>query len=192
MDYLTSKNCEFVEIQNLKQSISKEVLEKFLESSKSLIYSYNPLLENIVFEEIEMVKNENPEFTNARIKIVLNPINLISLELLKKENIPGFEDQKIHLKYILSSDKGLVIDIQPKEDEEIIYLYEYHNMIIEDFERAPGSEGLIYKNREEIEKQKGIVGYLIKKIGANLLTGKSIMNVSLPISLSDVRSLLEV
>ncbi len=145
-----------------------------------------------MFEEIEMVKNENSEFTNGRIKIVLNPINLISLELLKKQNIPGFDDQKIYLKYFLSSDKGLVINIHPKEDEEIIYPYEYHNMIIEDFERTPGSEGLIYTNREVIEKQKGIVGYIIKKIGANLLTGKSIMNVSLPISLSDVRSLLEV
>ncbi len=35
IDPLTPKKYEFVEFQNLKQSISKEVLTKFLESSKS-------------------------------------------------------------------------------------------------------------------------------------------------------------
>jgi hypothetical protein len=117
---------------------------------------------------------------------------LTKLELLKKESIPGYEDQKIHLKYILSNENGLVINMHPNENEEITYPYEYHNMIVEDFERTPGSEELIYKKKEVIEKQRAVVGYLMKKIGANLLTGKSIMNVSLPINIFDVRSLLEV
>lgn len=114
------------------------------------------------------------------------------LELLKKENFPGYDDQKIHIKYLLSCDSGLIIDTHPKEDEEITYPYEYHNMIVEDFERTPGSEGLIFKNKEVIEKQRAVVGYLMKKMGINLLSGKSIMNVSLPINIFDVRSLLEV
>jgi hypothetical protein len=114
------------------------------------------------------------------------------LELLKKENFPGYEDQKIHLKYSLSNDSELSINIHPKEDEEITYPYEYHNMIVEDFERTPGTEGLTFKNKEVIEKQRAVVGYLMKKIGVNLLSGKSIMNVSLPINIFDVRSLLEV
>lgn len=139
-----------------------------------------------------MIKTDNPEYTNARIKILSDAMSLTKLELLKKESIPGYEEQKIHLKYLLSSEDGLVIDIHPKEDEEITYPYEYHNMIVEDFERTPGSKELIYKKKEVIEKQRAVVGYLMKKIGANLLTGKSIMNVSLPINIFDVRSLLEV
>jgi hypothetical protein len=139
-----------------------------------------------------MVKNENPELKNARIKILSNAMNLTKLELLKKEIILGFEDQKIHLKYLISGDSGLVIDIHPNENEVITYPFEYHNMITEDFERTLGSEELIYKNKEVIEKQRAVVGYLMKKIGANLFTGKSIMNVSLPINIFDVRSLLEV
>lgn len=116
---------------------------------------------------------------------------LTKLEFLKKESIPGFDD-KIQLKYLLSCDDGLIIDLHPREDEEITYPYQYHNMVTEDYERTPGSEGLIFKNKEVIEKQRAVVGYLMKKIGTNLFTGKSIMNVSLPINIFDVRSLLEV
>ncbi len=116
---------------------------------------------------------------------------LTKLEFIKKESIPGFDDT-IQLKYLLSCDDGLIIDLNPKEDEEITYPYQYHNMVTEDYERTPGSEGLIFKNKEVIEKQRAVVGYLMKKIGTNLFTGKSIMNVSLPINIFDVRSLLEV
>jgi len=138
-----------------------------------------------------VIKIENSSNNNIRVKIKSNAMILTKLEFLKKESIPGFDD-KIQLKYLLSCDDGLIIDLHPREDEEITYPYQYHNMVTEDYERTPGSEGLIFKNKEVIEKQRAVVGYLMKKIGTNLFTGKSIMNVSLPINIFDVRSLLEV
>ena len=65
-------------------------------------------------------------------------------------------------------------------------------MINNEFERKIGEEGLIFTNKNIIEKQRAVMGYLIKKIGLNLIKGKSIMNISLPINIFDVRSHLEV
>jgi hypothetical protein len=54
-----------------------------------------------------------------------------------------------------------------------------------------GTEGLEFINQEILKKQRGVLTYMIKKVGSNLLGGKSIMNVSLPIHIFDSRSLLE-
>jgi hypothetical protein len=55
-----------------------------------------------------------------------------------------------------------------------------------------GTEGLEFIDQETLKKQRGVMTYMIKKVGANLLSGKSIMNVSLPIYIFDPRSVLEV
>jgi hypothetical protein len=55
-----------------------------------------------------------------------------------------------------------------------------------------GTEGLEFIDQETLKKQRGVFSYMVKKVGANLLTGKSIMNVSLPIYIFDPRSVLEV
>ena len=65
-------------------------------------------------------------------------------------------------------------------------------MIIKDFERKQGADGLVFVNKDIIEKQRAVIGYLMKKIGMNLIKGKSVMNISLPINIFDVRSHLEV
>jgi hypothetical protein len=52
-------------------------------------------------------------------------------------------------------------------------------------------EGLEFINQDLIQKQRGVIGHLIKKIGANFFQGKSIMNISLPINIFDCRSMLE-
>ena len=53
------------------------------------------------------------------------------------------------------------------------------------------AEGLEFIDHEKIEKQRSVLTYMAKKIGTNILSGKSIMNVSLPIHIFDSRSLLE-
>lgn len=50
---------------------------------------------------------------------------------------------------------------------------------------------LNYLNEENVKNQRGVLLYLAKKIGVNLLTGKSIMNVSLPIKIFEPKSHLE-
>lgn len=64
--------------------------------------------------------------------------------------------------------------------------------MINDYEKKSGADGLIFKDLNVIEKQRSVAGYLIKNIGLNLIKGKSIMNVSLPINIFDQRSILEL
>jgi hypothetical protein len=53
---------------------------------------------------------------------------------------------------------------------------------------APGVE---FINHEVIEKQRGVLSYMVKKFGTNIFTGQGIQNMSLPIHIFDPRSTLE-
>lgn len=56
---------------------------------------------------------------------------------------------------------------------------------------AHDSASLAYTNAAVVKNQRSTLLYLAKKIGVNLLTGKSIMNISLPIKIFEPRSFLE-
>jgi len=56
---------------------------------------------------------------------------------------------------------------------------------------ADAKLGLLYKDADVISKQRKVILYLIKSMGANMLQGKSIMNVSLPVTIFDKYSLLQ-
>ena len=60
------------------------------------------------------------------------------------------------------------------------------------YERKPKEEGLILTSKVQIENQKKIMSYLIKKIGQSIFSGQSIMNVSLPVYIFDKRTMLQV
>lgn len=72
------------------------------------------------------------------------------------------------------------------------YKEKYYGHIKTEFIRTTGDVSLTYINQEIITKQRGIIGYFIKKLGSNFMSGQSIMSVSLPINIFDERSLLEV
>ena len=46
-------------------------------------------------------------------------------------------------------------------------------------------------NKEVIKGQKGSLLYVIKQVGANIISGKSVLNVSLPVDIFEPRTLLE-
>jgi hypothetical protein len=82
--------------------------------------------------------------------------------------------------------------VQPKEDDLIEYACEYDKILLNEYERKLGSDEIVFLNQEVIDKQRAVAGYLIKNIGLNLIKGKSIMNISLPINIFDTRSILEL
>jgi len=43
-----------------------------------------------------------------------------------------------------------------------------------------------------MKKQRDVLSYMIKTVGKNIFSGKSIMNISLPINISDYRSQTEM
>ena len=59
------------------------------------------------------------------------------------------------------------------------------------FIRQQGENGIEWIDQEKINKQRNVISYLVSKVGMNILSGKSIMNISLPINIFDERSLLE-
>lgn len=80
---------------------------------------------------------------------------------------------------------------EEKNKKTITYNLDYDNMIIRDYIKNYGTEGVEFINQETIRKHRSVITYILKKIGSNLLSGKSIMNVSLPIYIFDQKSLLE-
>jgi hypothetical protein len=45
------------------------------------------------------------------------------------------------------------------------------------------SGGIIFTNQKKIEEQKGVLKFILTKIGKNILSGKSILNISLPVDI---------
>lgn len=59
------------------------------------------------------------------------------------------------------------------------------------YERDEINGALIFKDKELITKQRHVLSHMIRNIGRNLLTGKSIMNVSMPVHVFDTKSILQ-
>lgn len=60
-----------------------------------------------------------------------------------------------------------------------------------DYERDPINGGLMLMDKDLISKQRSILGNMIKKIGRNILSGKSLMNVSIPVYVFGKLTLLQ-
>lgn len=50
---------------------------------------------------------------------------------------------------------------------------------------------MIYINQKKIDDQKGVLKFILTKIGKNILSGKSILNISLPVDIFASESNLE-
>jgi hypothetical protein len=48
--------------------------------------------------------------------------------------------------------------------------------------------GFLFINQKKIDDQKGVLKFILSKIGKNLLTGKSILNISLPVDIFVAKS----
>ncbi len=78
-----------------------------------------------------------------------------------------------------------------KQKNLITYPIAYEEIAMTQFIKAYGTEGIEHIDKDTLSKQRSVVTYLLKKIGSNILSGKSVMNVSLPIYIFDIRSMLE-
>lgn len=79
----------------------------------------------------------------------------------------------------------------PKNSKKSRIILKKHSQLNENelkFDTIKGS--LIVVNEELINKQKKVVGHLIKQMGLNLLQGKSLMNVSFPVQVFESKSVL--
>ena len=92
-------------------------------------------------------------------------------------------------------------NIQSRGDSEIKEEIDYSKPIDFDqfftygeggnYERDPINGGIICNDKDLISKQRGILASMIKRIGKNILSGKSIMNLSIPVHVFGKRTLLQ-
>jgi len=50
---------------------------------------------------------------------------------------------------------------------------------------------MVFINQAAIDAQKNVIKHILRQIGSNILSGKSVMNMSLPVEIFDDRSILE-
>ena len=60
-----------------------------------------------------------------------------------------------------------------------------------EYERDPTNGGLVFTDQALISKQRGILASMLKKIGRSLLSGQSIMSMSLPVYIFSKHTLLQ-
>ena len=90
------------------------------------------------------------------------------------------------------SEEEKVKKIQETENlKPIKYDIEYEKQLETDYENSLYANGLIYKNEEGKQVMYEGIKWLIKKFGANLIQGKSVLTISLPVILFDKRTLHE-
>ena len=77
-----------------------------------------------------------------------------------------------------------------KTKEKFQSTYPEHYVFNKDWVKLKDG-GLSYHNKRNLDNQKKVAGYLLRKVGKNLLTGKSIMSISMPIDIFDTESFLE-
>ena len=74
----------------------------------------------------------------------------------------------------------------------IKFSIDYEKVVHTEYERSMKEPGLVFKNKDVIDRGSKVISYLLKKIGSNIIKGKSVMNVSLPVYIFDRRTLIQV
>ncbi len=68
---------------------------------------------------------------------------------------------------------------------------EGHYIFKNDWRRDDKTGEMVFINEREIEAQKSVVSFLMKRMASNLMKGESVLNISLPIDIFETRSNLE-
>ena len=115
---------------------------------------------------------------------------------IDKYNQKYFEDTvdyKLNIELSDSSVNPEVMksEILKSEEKKNPYIFEfpYENEWWIDYALDAEKPGLLYKNEESKKKIYKTAKYLVTKMGKNILTGKSILNVSFPVFIFDKRTL---
>ena len=59
----------------------------------------------------------------------------------------------------------------------------YHHFFKNEWKLNQEDGGLVYIAQDKIEKQKSVINFILRQIGTNLMKGKSILSISLPVDI---------
>ena len=139
------------------------------------------------FEEIKRNEKETKITDQMIVPKKLPPLGLQSsaalLEMLRTNQhvIQTLKHHYIQFAHNLSEDPS---HLQPIDGPN------GHYAVNQDWTRAKEG-GMLWYNKKELEVQGKVLSYLIKRMGSNLIQGKSVINISLPVDLFDTKSFLE-
>lgn len=167
----------------------------------------NNLLESIVErveldQKIQRFSSLNEDIFEEVKTSVLKPIEETQIIPKNKEKKPLGLQNTNHLLQMLKSNEHInqilkydfVLRPRKITEEEIqlqpIDPVNGHYALSKDWSRAKEG-GLLWYNKKELEVQGKVLSYLIKRMGSNLIQGKSVINISLPVDLFDIKSFLE-
>ena len=67
-----------------------------------------------------------------------------------------------------------------------------HPLWSNDWKHDTKNGGMLFINQKKIDDQKGVLKFVLSKIGKNIMSGKSILNISLPCDIFTAKSNLEL
>ena len=85
--------------------------------------------------------------------------------------------------------KNEILKEEQEKKKPYIFEFAYEDEWWIDYVTNPDKPGLLYKNEEKKKIIYKTAKYLVTKMGKNILTGKSILNVSFPVFIFDKRTL---
>ena len=158
--------------------IKKRVLKDDFKSGEPKIFSNHDVPVSII-----ITFNDNPKLCD---------------DFISKYNDSFFEDDfsyKLQIEKFTSTIEKEEEKIKKILEEEnltpIKYETQYEKLVETDYENSLYANGLIYKNEEGKQVMYTGIKWLIKKFGANLIQGRSVLSISLPVILFDKRTLHE-
>jgi len=150
--------------------------------------------------EIDILDEEEKPVEDEKLEMVeVDQSDLLDNTLAKPEDLTEIEQLKKKLEKIASNkhtieciDKNFPAKkLTPQEIEcKNVDKNGQHFLYGKSWRRDPGG-GLELIDKELCERQKKVLTHFLKNMGKNLLEGKSIMNVSLPITIFSCDSILQ-
>jgi len=125
---------------------------------------------------------------------------LISFQFLdqKEKFISEYNDKcfpgyKYKIELVNSPESKDLQDINDIDTAAIVeFQIKYHEIISVNYEKSIKEEGLIFNDEKVSKEQSKVLSFLLKKVGSTLMKGESIMNISLPVTIFDKRTILQV
>ena len=82
--------------------------------------------------------------------------------------------------------------MEPITLKKIEFPVDYEHLLQKDYERIKNGTGLVLTDQKSKDTIRAVANWILQKIKNTILKGMPIMNIALPVFISDFRSMLQV
>lgn len=184
------------QMKDLPQSTSHNLIKGYLyEKNKDRIVAVQP-------KDLELINDDDSLSIDLNLKNHFSENNLLEHLKLTSGNAELNLSQEDFAALMARIDSNQIVQDCIQNKQVLDHVPKSQPMVIQstpeygnknwrfDYQVCPRG-GLLFMNQKLIKEQRRVVLKMIKKIGSNILHGKSIMNISLPVELFDSKSYLQ-